>query len=164
MEQTLRKVSVSGLAIDSNNNAPVVLLKETGGSGVLPIWIGPAEASAIAMELAGLSMKRPLTHDLLRNVIDGLGAQVLRVVVNDLVGQTFHAEIFLQRDKSLIKIDARPSDSIALALKTNAPIFVSKKIFAYNEEPTDESEEQKAQELRERLQRINPEDFGNYTL
>ena len=159
----LRKVTVSGLAIDSNNNAPVVLLKESGGSGILPIWIGPAEASAIAMELAGLNMKRPLTHDLLRSVIDGLGAKVMKVVVSDLIGQTFHAEIYLQQEKALVKIDARPSDSIALALKTKAPIFVSKKIFAFDEEPSEVSEETRAQELRERLQRINPEDFGNYT-
>ena len=160
----LRKVNVSGLAIDSTNNSPVVLLKESGGQGILPIWIGPAEASAIAMELAGLNMKRPLTHDLLRSVIDGLGGKVLKVVVNDLIGQTFHAEIYLQQEKAMVKIDARPSDSIALALKTNAPIFVAKKIFAYDEEPSsDVSEEKRAQELRERLQRINPEDFGTYT-
>ena len=159
----LRKVTVSGLAIDSNNNSPVVLLKESGGSGILPIWIGPAEASAIAMELAGLNVKRPLTHDLLRSIIDGLGAKVLKVVVSDLIGQTFHAEIYLQQNKALVKIDARPSDSIALALKTKAPIFVAKKIFAFDEEPTEISEEKRAQELRERLQRINPEDFGNYT-
>ncbi|UCE17628.1 MAG: bifunctional nuclease family protein [Gemmatimonadota bacterium] len=159
----MRKVNVSGLAIDSNSNSPVVLLKESGGSGILPIWIGPAEASAIAMELAGLNMKRPLTHDLLRTVIDGLGAKVLKVVVNDLVGQTFYAEIYLQHENSLVKIDARPSDSIALALKAKAPIFVSKKIFAFDEESSDISEEQRAEELRARLQRINPEDFGNYT-
>ena len=158
-----RKVTVSGLAIDSNNNSPVDLLKESGGTGILPIWIGAAEASAIAMELAGLNVKRPLTHDLLRSIIDGLGAKVLKVVVSDLIGQTFHAEIYLEQNKALVKIDARPSDSIALALKTKAPIFVAKKIFAFEEEPTEISEEKRAQELRERLQRINPEDFGNYT-
>ena len=87
----------------------------------------------------------------------------MKVVVSDLIGQTFHAEIYLQQEKSLVKIDARPSDSIALALKTKAPIFVSKKIFAFDEEPSEISEEKRAQELRERLQRINPEDFGNYT-
>ena len=159
----LRKVNVSGLAIDSTNNSPVVLLKESGGQGILPIWIGPAEASAIAMELAGFNMKRPLTHDLLRSVIDGLGGKVLKVVVSDLIGQTFHAEIYLQQDTAMVKIDARPSDSIALALKTNAPIFVSKKIFAYDEEPSEVSDEKRAQELRERLQRIDPKDFGDYT-
>ena len=162
-EGTTRKVTVSGLAIDSNSNSPVVLLKESGGSGILPIWIGPAEASAIAMELAGLNMKRPLTHDLLRTIIDGLGAKVMKVVVSDLIGQTFYAEIYLQHENSLVKIDARPSDSIALALKAKAPIFVSKKIFAFDEESSDVSEEKRAEELRERLQRINPEDFGNYT-
>ena len=159
----MRKMTVSGLAIDSNSNSPVVLLKESGGSGILPIWIGPAEASAIAMELAGLNMKRPLTHDLLRSIIDGLGAKVLKVVVSDLVGQTFHAEIYLQQNTSLLKIDARPSDSIALALKTKAPIFVANKILTFDDEISDVSDEKKAEELRERLQRINPEDFGKYS-
>lgn len=158
------EVVVSGLAIDATSNSPVVLLRETGGERLLPIWIGPAEASAIAMQLAGIKMRRPLTHDLLKNVIDGLDAKVTKVVINDLVGQTFHAEIYLQRGQSVIKIDARPSDSIALALRVKSPIFVEEKVLALEDSGLKESEEKRAQELRERLQRINPEDFGNFTL
>lgn len=158
------EVMVSSLAIDSAGNSPVVLLKEAGGERVLPIWIGPAEASAIAIQLAGIRMKRPLTHDLLKNIVDGLDAKVSKVVINDLVGQTFHAEIYLQSGESLVKIDARPSDSIALALRTKTSIFVDEKLLALEGGSLEKSEEKRAQELRERLRRINPEDFGNLTL
>lgn len=158
------EVVVTGLAIDAASNSPVVLLKETGGERLLPIWIGPAEASAIAMQLAGIKMRRPLTHDLLKDVIDGLDVRVTKVVINDLIGQTFHAEIYLQQGQSMVKIDARPSDSIALALRTKSPIFVEEKVLALEGSGPQETEERQAQELRERLKRIDPEDFGNFTL
>ena len=158
------KVDVSGLAIDNRSNSPVVLLKEVGGDRVLPIWIGQAEASAIAFELSGLNFRRPLTHDLFKSVLDALEVKLTRMVISELVDQTFYAEFFLQMGKKVFKIDARPSDSIIMALKLKAPIFVAEKILE-TENPSEEDDpEKKAQRLRDRLNRINPEDFGKFNI
>ncbi|HID95192.1 MAG TPA: bifunctional nuclease family protein [Candidatus Latescibacteria bacterium] len=158
------RVTVSGLAVDSRSNSPVVLLKEIDGERVLPIWIGTAEASAIAFELRGVNLKRPLTHDLFKSVLDALGVKLAKVVVSDLIEQTFYAEFFLQMGEKVFKIDARPSDSIVMALKHKAPIFVAEKVMGAEAQAGDEDREKKAQQLRERLQRIKPEDFGKFTL
>lgn len=123
------QVRVSGLAMDPTTNNPVVLLEGVGEKGVLPIWIGQPEASAIAFQLAGQTFERPLTHDLLRIVIEGLDARVKKIVITKLAGNTFFAKIFLQRGEEIVAIDARPSDSIALALRAQAPIYVSKELF-----------------------------------
>lgn len=155
-------VSVSGLAIDMGSNAPVVLLKETEGKRVLPIWIGPYEAMAIAMELAGITSKRPLTHDLMKMVISGLGGKITKVEITELKDQTFYARIWIQQDDSILNIDARPSDSIALALRVKAPIYVASDVFNLHL-GTEETEEERARNLRERLKRINPEEFGNFS-
>lgn len=121
-------VIVSGLARDPQNN-PVVLLQEDGGQYTLPIWIGPAESVAIELHLKGEVFARPLTHDLLKTMLESLGASVSRVAITDLRDNTFFARIYLQRGKDVFVIDARPSDSIALALKTGAPIVVARAVF-----------------------------------
>jgi bifunctional DNase/RNase len=123
------QVRVANLAMDPNTDSPVVLLEGVETPGVLPIWIGRPEAGAIAMQLAGQTFERPLTHDLLRIVIEGLEARVSKIVVTDMRGSTFFAKIFLARGDEIVTIDARPSDSIALALRAQAPIFVETTLF-----------------------------------
>ena len=158
------KVKISGLAIDTTTSSPVVLLSEENGNRMLPIWIGPSEASALALELAGITLKRPLTHDLLKSCLDGLDTRVGKVIINSLVENTFHAELFLERGESfLLKIDARPSDSIILALKSNADIFVDEMVIPTMITRDDTDQEESPDDLRDRLRRIDPADFGNFS-
>ena len=126
------RVQVAQLAVDQSTNNPVVLLRAAGEEGFLPIWIGAPEASAIASEMAGHQFERPLTHDLLRSVISGFGATVQRVTINELRGSTFFAKVYVTRDNEIMVVDARPSDSIALALRFEAPIFVDEDLFREN--------------------------------
>jgi uncharacterized protein len=160
-------VRVGGLAIDERTKSPVVLLQEIEGSRVLPIWIGPMEASAIHMELLGKKYQRPLTHDLVISIIEGLKAKVSRVVISDLKESTFFANIYLDGGSGAISIDARPSDSIAIALRSRAPIFIVDKLFEKSAEsvqaaPTEKSAEEKAEDLRRYLESLDPEDFGKW--
>ncbi len=122
-------VTVSGMARDQRDN-PVVLLKSSEGEEVLPIWIGHAEGIAIQLSISGEKFERPLTHDLLKLAIESLGARLTRVAVTELANNTFFAKLFIQRDADLIVIDARPSDSVALALRCGVPIYVARDVFA----------------------------------
>jgi bifunctional DNase/RNase len=115
------EVTVAHLGLDRTTNTPVVILREKDGSRVLPIWIGPAEASAIAMELQGMKAQRPLTHDLLKQILVGLGGDLRRVVISAVKENTYFAELLIRRDDHVFQVDARPSDSIALALRMRAP-------------------------------------------
>ena len=115
------EVTVAHLGLDRSTNTPVVILREKEGARVLPIWIGPAEASAIAMELQGMKAQRPLTHDLLKQVIIGLGGDLRRVVISAVKENTYFAELLIRRDDHVFQVDARPSDSIALALRLRRP-------------------------------------------
>ncbi len=156
------QVRVSGLARDERNNSPVVILQEVGGNRVLPIWIGPAEASSIALELAGRKFQRPLTHDLLKTVVDGLGAQVVKVLITELRDATFFAKLLIRRDEQdVLSVDARPSDSIAVALRTKAPIMVEPSLFQMERGAEAESEEIDSEALRKFLRDLPPENFGN---
>lgn len=164
------EVKVDGLALDMTTNSPVVILSPSGLNKVLPIWIGHAEAWGIAMELSGVKPKRPMTYDLMRSVLATVKVTIERVEVTELREQTFYARIHLRRDGEKFEVDARPSDSIAMALKTGAKIFVNEQLF--NLEATSETDQAPdvppmstdPESLRERLRRINPEDFGNYSL
>ena len=158
------EVSVSGLGIDGSSNSPVVILKEKEGKGVLPIWIGHSEASAIAMELAGVKFKRPLTHDLLKSFLVAFKANLIRVIIGDLRDNTYYASLFLKSGNETISIDARPSDSIALALRVKAPIFTNDSLLTDIPINVSKSEEYDPERLRERLKGMNPEDFGKFTL
>ncbi len=120
-----REVKVRGLILDPGSNSPIVLLKEVSSDAMLPIWIGVYEANAIAMEIEKAAAQRPLTHDLLRNVVAQLGATVERVVITDLIESTFYATIVLDVGGRKVFIDSRPSDAIALALRTDSPIYVA---------------------------------------
>src|SRR4030042_6253635 len=121
----LREMTVSGLTIDPFTNSPIMILKDVDSDKAVPIWIGLLEATAIASELENIKFSRPMTHDLLKNIIDAMNIQVTRVEVCDLRDNTYFAIIYLNREGQEISIDARPSDAIALALRTKVPIFVA---------------------------------------
>jgi uncharacterized protein len=169
-------VRVGGLAFDERSKSPVVLLQEIEGNRVLPIWIGQMEAQAIQMELLGKKYQRPLTHDLLLNIMGVLNGKVSRVVITDLKDTTFFAIIYVDGGGGPVSIDARPSDSIAIALRAKVPIFVMDKVLEQSaqtaeaapnplSDSTPEGEktpEQKAEDLRRYLEGMNPEDFGKW--
>jgi bifunctional DNase/RNase len=173
------EVKVQSLGLDRTSSTPVVILQESEGSRVLPIWIGPSEASAIAMELAGMKFSRPLTHDLFASVVGGLGGALRRVQITRVVDNTYYAELIIQRGDEMISVDARPSDSIAIALRMNATILTSDELLettsieiaeATEEFPVDAGagEEQPGglspEELSEHLRRLHPEDFGRFNM
>ena len=156
---------------------PVVILQEHDGERVLPIWIGPGEASAIAMELADMKFSRPLTHDLLASVVGGLGGALQKVIISRAEENTYFAEMIIRRNGEVIAVDARPSDSIAVALRLQADIFAHEALLdltplegpgelAIGESPVPEGEpdtEMAAEELKEYLRKLAPEDFGRFT-
>ena len=160
-DQNFLRVEVGGLVRDHREN-PVVLLKGTDTDDVLPIWIGQAEALSIDLQLRGETFERPLTHDLLKTAVESLGATVLRVAVTDLKDNTFFAKIYIQRGNEIFGIDARPSDSIALAIRTQAPIYVSRAVFESHkhaletrETPADDTDDT----LRNYLRDLDPGEF-----
>ncbi len=159
------EVTVAQLGLDRTTNSPVVILREKEGTRVLPIWIGPAEASAIAMELQGIRPPRPMTHDLLKAVIIGLGAIVRQIRISALKEKTYFAEVWLAREDHVFQLDARPSDSIALALRVQAPIFTQADLLEEGPEasgvPSGDPAAD-AERLRAWLEKMNPEDFGKF--
>lgn len=162
------EVQVAHLGVDRTTNTPVVILKEKDGQRMLPIWIGLPEANAIAMELAGMKFSRPLTHDLVKQIVIGLGAALTRVLITQVKENTYYAELHLHRDDHVIQIDARPSDSIAVALRLKAPIFTEDDLLVV--EPVEtvdpltlEPDDEDPQNLKSYLERLNPEDFGKFT-
>jgi uncharacterized protein len=162
----LVEVRVAHLGLDRNTNAPVVVLQEKDGQRVLPIWIGPSEASAIAMELAGVKFSRPLTHDLLKQVIVGLGGELRRVLITSVKDNTYYAELHIYRNGDVVQVDARPSDSIAIALRLKAPIFSNGDLLDTSavstvDTPPDEGPLDK-ESLKTYLQNLDPEDFGKF--
>jgi len=156
---------VSKLGVDPSNQSYVVVLQEKGGGRMLPIWIGPAEASAIAMELQGMKAQRPLTHDLLKQILVGLGGDLRRVVISAVKENTYFAELLIRRDDHVFQVDARPSDSIALALRMRAPIFTSDQLLDQSGVEADEPSPNpslEADKLKEYLERMDPQDFGKF--
>lgn len=158
------KSQIGGLALDVTTNSPVVTLSPVDSDKILPIWIGHYEAWAIGMEISGIASKRPLTHDLMYSVIKSMGGEIEKIEITELKEQTFFAIISIKLNGQVIGIDARPSDSLALALKAKAPIFVNENLFNMKKEDRESSGLPDQETLRDRLRRINPEDFGNYKL
>ncbi len=155
------KVEIGGLVRDSQEN-PIVLLKAKENDDVLPIWIGHAEALSIELHLQGETFERPLTHDLLKTIVETLGAPVVKVAVTELRDNTFFAKIFLQRDNEVFAIDARPSDSIALAVRSNVPIYVSEVVFKHHKRAVQENADSKEgsdEALRKYLRDLDPGEF-----
>lgn len=162
------EVRVAHLGLDRATNTPVVILQEKEGERVLPIWIGPAEASAIAMELAGVKFSRPLTHDLVKHIVVGLGAELKHVMITQVKENTYYAELHLRRDDHIVQIDARPSDSIAVALRLEAPIFTQDDLLELTSidtvEPMPPSAESiDPESLKTYLENLDPEDFGKFS-
>jgi bifunctional DNase/RNase len=161
----VRSMVISVLAIDTLTKSPIVILKELDGEGTLPIWIGLLEANAIASELEGVKFPRPMTHDLLKNIIDTIGIKVSKVEICDLKDNTYYALIYLNHRGTEITIDARPSDALALSLRFGAPIFADDAVIEKSKhidlqaEPEDKSEQGK--KWKAILEELDPEDFGN---
>jgi uncharacterized protein len=158
------EVKIRGLMMDPVTNMPVVVLKETSGNGVLPIWVGVYEANAIALEIEKIQTPRPMTHDLLKNVLTGLNVRVQKVVVCDLKEDTFYALIWMERDGQMMSIDSRPSDALALALRLDCPIFVEDEVLKSSRMASVISEKSSSEELRKWLENLNDEDLGRYKM
>jgi len=165
----LLEMTVKGLTIDPHTSTPIVILKDAAVKNTVPIWIGLMEASAIATEMEKIQLSRPMTHDLMRNILESLEAKVVKIVVNDLKDNTFYALIHIMVGSQEIVIDSRPSDAIALALRTDSPILVDKKVIAKSRKVdlTKEeglSEEENKKRWAEILEKLSPEDFGKYKM
>lgn len=158
------EVKIRGLMVDPVTNMPIVVLKDINGTAILPIWVGMYEANAIALEIEKVATPRPMTHDLIRNVLFGLEAGVKKVVVNDLKEDTFFAVIWLERDGELISIDSRPSDALAIALRLDCPIYVDETVLKTSKAAASVAEVGNNEELRRWLENLNDEDLGRYKM
>jgi len=154
------EMSIKGLMVDPITNMPIVILRDKEGQKVLPIWVGIFEANAIALQIENISTPRPMTHDLLRNVIQDLKASVQKVVVCDLQENTFYALIYLSLNGDTLAVDARPSDAIALALRTRAPIFVEDTVIDHAKTVDFSTEKADADRLHKWLESLDPDDLG----
>ena len=158
------EMSIKGLMVDPITNMPIVILRDKDGERVLPIWVGIFEANAIALQIENISTPRPMTHDLLRNIIQDLKASVQKIVVCDLQENTFYALIYLALNGDTVAIDARPSDAIALALRTRAPIFVEDSVIDNAKTVDVTSDKTDAERLHKWLESLDPEDLGKYKM
>ncbi len=163
------EMKVFGMTIDPFTNSPIVILKDLEDDNALTIWIGLLEASAIAAELESIKLPRPMTHDLLKNILNNLQANVEKIEVCDLKNNVFYATIHIDAAGNHIEIDARPSDAIAVALRTDSPIFVNKKVIEQSKKIdmrniSFDKEGGKSEKWRELLENLNPEDFGKYKM
>lgn len=164
------EVVVAKLAVDATTHAYVVILQEKGGERVLPIWIGQPEAESILIEMHRIVRTRPMTHDLCRNLVMALGGNLSRVEITRIEERTYYAEMHLERGDELLRVDARPSDSIAIALRFGAPIFAADDLLveAGDEwepepgEPPSDVDELSAERLKAYLESLRPEDFGKF--
>lgn len=157
-------MSIKGLMLDPVSNSPIVVLKDEDEKFFLPIWVGVFEANAIALQLESIATPRPMTHDLIRNIIAEFGARVTRVVINDLRDSTFFAQIGLLAGERVLEIDARPSDAIAIALRTDAPIFVAQSVLDQAQTISPENVEEAAERSKKFLEELDPEDLGKYKM
>jgi uncharacterized protein len=166
MSSNLVPMSIKGLMLDPMSNSPIVVLKDDEEKLFLPIWVGIFEANAIALQLENITTPRPMTHDLLRNMIAELDARVTRIVINDLKDATFFAQIRLlirrAGGEQLLEIDARPSDAIALALRTEAPIYVAQSVL--DQAQTISPDEDTDEKTKAWFENLSPEDLGKYKM
>jgi len=158
------EMKIRGLMMDPVTNMPIVILKDINGNAVLPIWVGVYEANAIALEIEKVATPRPMTHDLIKNLLVGLHTSVRKVVVNDLRDDTFYALIWLEQDGQIISIDSRPSDALALALRLDCPIYVEEEVLKSSKVANTASEKATSEELRKWLENLNDEDMGRYKM
>lgn len=158
------EMKIRGLMMDPVTNMPIVVLKDVGGDSILPIWVGIYEANAIALEIEKVATPRPMTHDLIKNLLMGLEAQIRKVVVSELRDDTFYAVIWMERDGRVVSVDSRPSDALALALRVDCPIYVEEEVIRSSKRAGDASDKISSEELRKWLEGLNDEDLGRYKM
>jgi len=158
------EMKIRGLMMDPVTNMPIVVLKDPVGDAVLPIWVGIYEANAIALEIEKVATPRPMTHDLIKNVLTGLDSKVHKVVVTELRDDTFFAVIWLEREGRFISVDSRPSDALAIAMRLDCPIFVEDEVLKSSKLAATVSDRVSNEELRKLLENMNDEDFGRYKM
>jgi uncharacterized protein len=158
------EMKIRGLIMDPVSNTPVVLLKDIGSDAVLPIWVGVYEANAIAIEIEKSTTPRPMTHDLIKNVLTGLDAQVHKIVVTELKDDTFYAVIWLEREGQIVSVDSRPSDALALALRVDCPIYVEDEVLKTATSKQSPAPPVSSEELRKWLEDLGEDDLGKYKM
>jgi bifunctional DNase/RNase len=158
------EMKIRGLMMDPVTNNPIVVLKDVNGTAILPIWVGIYEANAIALEIEKVATPRPMTHDLIRNLLFGLEAGVKKVVVSELKEDTFYAVIWVERNGEMISIDSRPSDALAVALRLDCPIYVEDAVLKTSKDASALAEAGNNQELRKWLENLSDEDLGRYKM
>ena len=158
------EMKIRGLMMDPVTNMPIVVLKDSTGNSVLPIWVGIYEANAIALEIEKVNTPRPMTHDLIKNLLMGLETNVRKVVVNELKDDTFYAVIWLDCDGQAIAVDSRPSDALAFALRVDCPIFVEDGVLKNSKISGTVSDKASSEDVRKWLENLNEEDLGHYKM
>jgi len=158
------RMGVKALIVDPIANMPVVILRDESEQNLLPIWVGVFEANAIALQMEGVTTPRPMTHDLLKSVIENAEGTVLRVVINALEENTFYAQIHLRVANRDVLVDSRPSDAIALALRMNAPVFVEEDVLEKSRNNDTTPDGQNASRLRKWLEEVDPDSLGKYKM
>ena len=158
------EMKIRGLMMDPVTNMPIVVLKDVGSDTVLPIWVGVYEANAIALEIEKVTTPRPMTHDLIKNLLIGLDTHVHKIVVNELRDDTFFAVIWMEREGRIISIDSRPSDALALALRLDCPIYVEEEVLKTSKVASTSAERVSSDDLRKWLEGLNDEDLGRYKM
>jgi len=158
------EMKIKGLMVDPVTNMPIVILKDESDDRLLPIWVGIFEANAIALRIEDIETPRPMTHDLLRNLLESLQAKVEKIVVSDLKDNTYFAQIHLDVDGTARQVDARPSDAIALALRTEAPIYVEQSVLDQSRSLDEDGEPSDSERLRRWFENLDPEDFSKYEM
>jgi len=182
------KMTVAGITLDPTNNMPIIILKDVDNKMAIPIWIGLVEASAIATEIEGVELARPMTHDLLKSVLETLGGKLDHIVVSDLRDNTFYALLYIERGEEMLEVDSRPSDAIALALRTRSDLFVAQKVIDNSQQldadalksilqksgaaegategggEAADGDEKSKDRWAEILENLKPEDFGKYKM
>jgi bifunctional DNase/RNase len=158
------EMKIRGLMVDPDTNTPIVILRDTSSNSILPIWVGVYEANAIALEIEKVTTPRPMTHDLIKNLLTGVEAKVHKVVVSELKDETFYAVIWLEQNGELISVDSRPSDALALALRLDCPIYVEEQVLQNSRSATNISDKVTNEELKRWLEGLNDEDLGRYKM
>jgi bifunctional DNase/RNase len=158
------EMKIRGLMMDPVTNMPIVVLKDVSGTAILPIWVGIYEANAIALEIEKVSTPRPMTHDLIRTLLFGLGTGIRKVVVSELREDTFYAVIWLEKNGELISVDSRPSDALALALRLDCPIYVEDSVIKNSKLSNAAADKVNNEDLRRWLENLNDEDLGRYKM
>jgi bifunctional DNase/RNase len=158
------EMKIRGLMMDPVTNMPIVVLKDLNGNTILPIWVGIYEANAIALEIEKVSTPRPMTHDLIKTLLLGLGTGIRKVVVSELKDDTFYAVIWLDRDGELISVDSRPSDALALALRLDCPIYVDESVLKTSKRSSAAADKVSEEEQRRWLESLDDEDLGRYKM